>query len=111
MNLELLLTKCNFTNNYKGYYALDSSIYIVHHHDYDRIIYKRIYLEASPCIHSTPECMERNMRTIINHVWENNHTDLFDAIFQYYLLINKKPTVTQVIDTFVDYIISHPELF
>lgn len=107
MSLELLLKECNFTSNYKGYYALLSSIYIVHQHDYDRIIYKKIYLEAAPCINSTPECMERNMRTLIKHVWKSKHIKLLDEIFGYYLLINKKPTVTQVIDTFVDYIIAH----
>lgn len=109
MNMDELLQKCCFTENYKGYHALRQCILIAHQDENKLSAYRKLYLEAAPAVHSNPVCMERNMRTMIKHAWNSGGGEQLRLIAGSSVL-DRRPTVSETIEMFVYFINDHPGL-
>lgn len=106
MSLEKILVECGFPYTYKGFPALLSVICTGCGSENNRIVFGKLYLEIAPSIHSNPQCMERNMRTIIKYVWYRCDREPLRKISGCSAL-NRKPTVTEVIEIFICYVNDH----
>lgn len=65
------------------------------------LVTKRLYPVVARCDHTTATSVERNIRTIVQIIWENNPASL-NAIAGYEL--KRKPTTSQFIAILVDYL-------
>lgn len=65
------------------------------------LVTKRLYPAVANRAHTTPSSVERNIRTIVQIIWEDNPTAL-NAIAGYEL--KRKPTTSQFIAILVDYL-------
>lgn len=65
------------------------------------LVTKRLYPAVADRDHTTPTSVERNIRTIVKIIWENNPASL-NTIAGYEL--KRKPTTSQFIAILVDYL-------
>ena len=80
------------SRSYTGYNYVVYSLQLILE-DEERIdcITKTLYLDVAKHFHTTWSCVEKNMRTIVNCVWNSHNTELLDIIFNRSNR-NKKPT-------------------
>lgn len=109
MNMDELLKRCNFVENYKGYGTLRECIRIACQDENKLSAYRKLYLEAALTVPSTPACMERNMRTLIRHAWNCGAQEKLCAIAGCSVM-DRRPTVSETIEMFVYFINDHPGL-
>lgn len=71
MKVERVLMYCKFSRRYQGYRELKECISIALE-DEDRLLYVGgIYYEVAQKHQITASGVERNIRTVLNHAWEN----------------------------------------
>lgn len=97
-----ILRKCRITSKYKGYSYLPEAIYL-----YKKLYGEQIFItkDIYPIIarnhKTTVECVEHNLRTVIERCWINNK-DYIDLIVGYKTF--KSPTNMEFIDCVVYYL-------
>ena len=93
------------SRSYTGYNYIVYSLQLILE-DEERIdcITKTLYLDVAKHFHTTWSCVEKNMRTIVNCVWNSHNTELLDIIFNRSNR-NKKPTNKEFFKYMYDYIL------
>jgi two-component system response regulator (stage 0 sporulation protein A) len=83
-------------STYKGYYYLISSLELIME-DESILLYlnRLLYPEVAKKYHTSPYCIERDIRTIVNQCW-NSHRELLLNIAPYPL--ERKPSVGEFLD-------------
>lgn len=98
-----LIRKLGINATYIGYYYLSFALHMVVE-DENRLllISKTVYLDIADHFHTTPNCVERNLRTVITNCWyRGNRTLLYEIAG---CKLNKKPTNAEFIDIVSCYI-------
>lgn len=96
-NIYELPLSLGIHGTYKGYryliYALELSL-----EDEDRLLFvtKNLYPIIAERYHTTIECVDRNLRTVIAHCWKSKNRALLEQISSYPL--KDCPTVTEFLD-------------
>ena len=93
------------SRSYTGYNYVVYSLQLILE-DEERIdcITKTLYLDVAKHFHTTWSCVEKNMRTIVNCVWNSHNTELLEIIFNRSKR-NKKPSNKEFFRYMYDYII------
>ena len=93
------------SRSYTGYNYVVYSLQLILE-DEERIdcITKTLYLDVAKHFHTNWSCVEKNMRTIVNRVWNSHNIELLDIIFNRSNR-NKKPTNKEFFKYMYDYII------
>ena len=98
-----LLHDFGIKRTYHGYYHLATAILLVVERE-ERLLYihKWLYQEVAERHHTTPFCVERNIRTVKSLYWNNGDHALFCEIAG--CPISKKPSNSEFIDVLACYI-------
>ncbi len=82
---------------YKGYHFLVMALELTLEDD-DRLLYvtKNLYPTVAHHYHTTIECVDRNLRTVVRNCWNSDQRNLLQNIASYPL--KSCPTVTEFID-------------
>lgn len=75
--------------------------------DYLCYITKSLYIDIAKEFATTPTCVERNIRTIVNKIWDKTETNrnyIVEIFGELYL--GEKPSNTQFLELLYDYITS-----
>ena len=93
------------SRSYTGYNYVVYSLQLILE-DEERIdcITKTLYLDVAKHFHTNWSCVEKNMRTIVNRVWNSHNIELLDIIFNRSNR-NKKPTNKEFFKYMYDYIV------
>ena len=93
------------SRSYTGYNYVVYSLQLILE-DEERIdcITKTLYLDVAKHFHTNWSCVEKNMRTIVNCVWNSHNIELLEIIFNKSNR-NKKPTNKEFFKYMYDYII------
>lgn len=101
-----LLRRLGVNNSYKGFrytaYGIDRVI-----HDPDLLTYisKGLYVEVAGRYLTTVNCVERDIRTVVETIWEHGDRKLLNEIFGYDL--EKKPRNGAFLDAVAHYVVEH----
>ena len=91
--------------SYTGYdYVIHSLLLIIEDSDRLNCITKSLYLDIARHFHTSWNCVEKNMRTIVTSVWNSHNTELLDVIFNKSNR-DKKPTNKEFLKYMYDYVI------
>jgi len=92
---------------YLGFYYTATAIEIVM--DSGKTIYqcKWLYNEVAERYHTTPFCVERNIRTMVDMIWNYGNRQFLKELVPY--PFNAKPKNAQFIDGLVAYMAEHEE--
>ncbi len=95
--IQSLLRRLGASGHYYGFrYAVRAVEMLLDHPDRIHYIVKGVYLEIAGEYHTTPGCVERNIRTVVRRVWEYPDHALLDEIAGYQLY--RQPTNTEFLD-------------
>lgn len=104
MNLKIydLLYKCGITAKYKGFFYTSYAVMLCIE-DMQRLLLvtKRLYPEVAKFYGTSAGCVERNIRTISEHVWLYNREELVRISRQQ---MTQKPTASQFISILAWYV-------
>lgn len=108
MNYEKIIVNTldsfGVSRSYTGYnYVVYGLMLILEDKERIECITKTLYIDVAKHFHTTWSCVEKNMRTIVNHVWASHNTELLEAIFNRPYQ-NKKPTNKEFLKYMYDYI-------
>ena len=94
------------SRSYTGYNYVVYGLLLIFE-DADRIecITKTLYLDVAKHFHTNWSCVEKNMRTVVNCVWNSHNAELLEIIFNKSNR-TKKPTNKEFFKYMYDYIIS-----
>ena len=96
MNYEKIiintLDSFGVSRSYTGYnYVVHGLLLILEDAERIECITKTLYLDIAKYFHTNWTCVEKNMRTIVNCVWNSHNVELLEIIFNR-TNRNKKPT-------------------
>lgn len=97
-----LLRKLGANGGYLGFYYTASAIEIVMNTQESIYQCKWLYGEVASMYHTTPYCVERNIRTVVDTIWKHGNRELLTEIIPY--PNNSKPKNGQFIDGLVSYL-------
>ena len=102
-----LLRILGANGGYLGFYYTATAIEIVM--DSGKTIYqcKWLYNEVAERYHTTPFCVERNIRTMVDMIWNYGNGQFLKELVPY--PFNAKPKNAQFIDGLVAYMAEHEE--
>lgn len=87
---------------YLGFrYLVDAVRLVTEDEDLLLSICTKLYPAVAKLHHTTPDNVERNIRTVINTCWERGNCSLMEDIFPYPLAI--KPSSGELIDALAEY--------
>ena len=100
-----LLRKLGANGSYIGFWYAAYGI-VLTIKDPELLVYisKGLYVDISFKFNTTTKCVERNIRTIKNIIWEYGNRDLLNFIFTYEL--KEVPSNAYFIDALANYIVS-----
>ena len=109
MNYEKMiintLDSFGVSRSYTGYnYVVHGLLLILEDDERIECITKTLYLDIAKHFHTTWACVEKNMRTVVNHVWNSHNIELLEIIFNR-TNRSKKPTNKEFLKYMYDYII------
>ena len=86
MNYEKIiintLDSFGVSRSYTGYnYVVYGLLLILEDSGRIECITKALYLDVAKHFHTTWNCVEKNMRTVVNHVWDSHNTHRLPIIF------------------------------
>lgn len=91
--------------SYTGYdYVIHGLLLIIEDSDRLNCITKSLYLDIARHFHTSWNCVEKNMRTIVTSVWNSHNTELLEVIFNKSNR-DKKPTNKEFLKYMYDYVI------
>lgn len=97
-----LLRELGANGGYLGfYYAATAIEYVVKSKELIRQC-KWVYNEVANTYHTTPFCVERNIRTVIDAIWTTGNRKFLKEIIPY--PVNAKPKNAQFIDGLAHYL-------
>ena len=103
-----LLSRLGLSANYAGFRQAAVAIQLaVQNPDYLILVSKRLYPEVANQFHTTWQCVERNIRTLVQHVWKTR-PEAISAIAQWPK--DQKPTVSQFIALMASYFLKFSSL-
>ena len=108
MNYEKIiintLDSFGVSRSYTGYnYVVHGLLLILEDDERIECITKTLYLDIAKYFHTNWTCVEKNMRTIVNCVWNSHNVELREIIFNR-TNRNKKPTNKEFLKYMYDYI-------
>ena len=93
------------SRSYTGYdYVVHGLMLIIEDSGRIECITKSLYLDIAAHYRTSWTCVEKNMRTLVNSVWNSSNTELLEIIFNK-THRNKKPTNKEFLKYMYDYII------
>lgn len=93
------------TRSYTGYeYVVHGLLLIIEDRSRLECITKYLYLDIAQHYHTSWNCVEKNIRTVVNSVWNSHNTQLLEAVFNK-SMHTKKPTNKEFLKYMYDYII------
>ena len=109
MNYEKIiintLDSFGVSRSYTGYnYVVYALLLTLEDNKRIECITKTLYLDVAKHFHTTWSCVEKNMRTVVNHVWDSHNTQLLETIFNRSGR-SKKPTNKEFLKYMYDYVI------
>lgn len=109
MNYEKIiintLDSFGVSRSYTGYnYVVYALLLTLEDNERIECITKTLYLDVAEHFHTTWSCVEKNMRTVVNHVWDSHNTQLLETIFNRSGR-SKKPTNKEFLKYMYDYVI------
>ena len=90
-----------------GFYYVASAIELVMRNDEAYYQCKWLYNEVANQYQTTPFCVERNIRTLVDSIWNQGNRDLLKEIIPY--PSNAKPKNAQFIDGLAVYLTENYE--
>lgn len=92
--------------SYTGYnYVTYGLLLIIEEKDRMDCITKLLYPDIASFFHTSWNCVEKNIRTVVNSIWDSHNTELLNFIF-HKSPKDKKPTNKEFFKYMYDYIIS-----
>ena len=103
---DQILDSFGVHRSYTGYsYVTQGLLLIIEDKDRLDCITKLIYPDIASLFHTSWNCVEKNIRTVVNSIWESHNTELLKLIFNKSAK-DKKPTNKEFFKYMYDYIIS-----
>lgn len=91
--------------SYTGYdYVIHGVLLLIEDRDRLGCITKSLYLDIASHFHTSWNCVEKNMRTVVTSIWESHNTELLDLIFNKSNR-DRKPTNKEFMKYMYDYVI------
>lgn len=104
---QKLLRKLGIGGGYLGFYYTATAIEILMDLNEPIYQYKWLYNEVAEKHQTTSFCVERNIRTLIEAIWNHGNRELLKEIIPY--PNNEKPKNAQFIDGLAAYLAEHEE--
>ena len=105
--LKQTLRRLGITKPSKGYYAVILAVKLAMEEPLRlSYIFKEIYVDAAHSQRTSPFCIERNIRTLIEQIWQKGDHEYLDEVFKKPL--EKKPTNTEFIAALANYLGEQP---
>ena len=93
------------SRSYTGYdYVVHGLLLIIEDRDRLDCITKSLYLDIASHFHTSWNCVEKNMRTVVTSVWESHNAELLELIFSKSHR-DRKPTNKEFMKYMYDYVI------
>ena len=93
------------SRSYTGYdYVVHGLLLIIEDRERLDCITKSLYLDIASHFHTSWNCVEKNIRTVVTSVWESHNTELLDLIFNKSRR-DRKPTNKEFMKYMYDYIL------
>lgn len=103
-DIKMLLRRLGVNSSYVGYeFVVYGVIWTITDSELLTYICKGLYVEIAIQFHTTVKCVERNIRTVINRIWEYGNRELLNEIFGKELY--RKPKNAEFVDALVNYIV------
>lgn len=102
-----LLRDLGANGGYLGFYYAASAIVLVMKKEEKFYQCKWLYNEVAKLYQTTPFCVERNIRTLVDSIWRDGNRKLLNEIIPY--PEHEKPKNTQFIDGLAFYLAEHIE--
>ena len=102
-----LLRKLGGNGGYLGFFYAASAIELVMNNETEFYQCKWLYNEVANQYQTTPVCVERNIRTLVDSIWKQGNRELLGEIIPY--PGGKKPKNAQFIDGLAVYLSEHHE--
>ena len=99
---HILLRKLGANGGYLGFYYAASAIELVMRAEENFYQCKWLYNEVADLYQTTPLCVERNIRTLVDSIWKYGNRELLETIIPY--PEHEKPKNTQFIDGLAVYL-------
>lgn len=101
-----LLRSLGVNNSYKGFrYISYGGCLIIHNPELLNYISKGLYVEIAYRFHTTVGCVERNICTVVNTIWEHGNRKLMNEICGFEL--EQRPRNGAFIDAVAHYAVEH----
>lgn len=100
-----LLRDLGANGGYLGFYYAASAIVLVMEKEECFFQSKWLYNEVANLYQTTPHCVERNIRTLVDSIWKYGNRDLLEIIIPY--PENERPKNTHFIDGMAFYLAEH----
>ncbi len=98
------LDSLGVSRSYAGYdYVVHGLLLIIEDRERIECITKYLYLDIAGYYHTSWNCVEKNIRTIVNSVWNSDNTGLLEVIFNKSNR-SKKPTNKEFLKYLYDYV-------
>lgn len=99
-----ILDSFGVNRSYTGHsYVVYGLLLIIENPECLELITKSLYLDIAKHYHTNRNCVEKNIRTIVNCVWDSQNTELLEVIFNKSHR-DKKPTNKEFLKYMFDYI-------
>ncbi len=99
---ETLLRRLGTNGSYVGFRYVLYGVNQVHQNPHlTTCVCKGLYPEIAAHFHTSISCTERNIRTLINTIWEHGNRNLLNEIF--YQELTEKPVNAAFIDAIAQY--------
>lgn len=97
-----LLRKFNVTSKYRGYFhVIEATMMYVENPDRYLMITKEVYPAVAKKLKDNSQCVERNIRSVIDRCWKNNQV-LLQLIANYPL--PERPSNSEFLDILAYYV-------
>lgn len=101
-----LLWRLGVNNSYKGFrYTAYGAACAIHDPDVLTYLSKGLYIEIAHRYRTTVSCVERNIRTVIETIWEHGDRNLLNQVFGFEL--EQRPRNAAFIDAIAHYVVEH----
>lgn len=102
-----LLRKLGGNGGYLGFFYVASAVELIRKNEAETYQCKWLYNEIAVMYQTTPSCVERNIRTLIDSIWKHGNRELLIEIIPY--STDRKPKNAQFIDALAAYLSEYEE--
>ncbi len=102
IDINFILRKLGLHAKLKGYHFFSTAVLLIlQNEDYMFGLTKSLYPEIAKQYHTSPSCVDRNLRTAVQIIWERGNISFLQEIAGYEFLY--KPTTSEMLDILVSY--------